>query len=126
MSVDNLELVLRENPIFVGLTAKLDKFKGAVRSYEPFEELKRLAEDISRYCRHIKETYQRGDSLPQFMEVVARAFEQQNLRYLRRKRNLQLIEKKISNVITTVDLTLVLVDGFVKELEYRGIQADYL
>lgn len=126
MSTDTLELVLKENPIFIDLAAKINAFKEAAQNYKPFEELQRLAEDISGYCRYIKETYQRGDSLPQFMEVVARAFEGKNLGYVRRHRNLRLIEEGILNALSTVDLTLVSVYGFVEKLKKQNIKADYL
>ena len=109
------------------LASAVTRFEGAaargIRGRE--EEIEKLASAIRDSARALKTVYARGDGLPQLLEVIARTFEEPN-----RSQTYARATKYIINVILQAvhmtDITLVYVNGVVRELEKKGVKADYI
>lgn len=89
------------------------------------EEIIRLARSVSGSARNLRLDYQRSDSLPQFLEVIARSYETPN-----GPQNYIAASPEIARLVLeagkTFDITPKEINGLVANLEKYGIQADYL
>lgn len=121
-------MVYRDNRL-LELAGGINSFReGLERRTHPGTviQLQEIAAEISSCARAIKETCDRGDSFPQFLEVVAKAFGPDNVAYLYTPNNFEFLEARIGAAVNTVDLTMAQVSRVVYQLRRRGIKADYL
>lgn len=130
-----LNAAIQWNGLLDGLGAKITNLENFVRkglhrvgSPQVMDLANSICDDISNSAATVryKISDERGDSLPQFMKVIERAFMPENRPKIYNPLRLRYLADQVSMARDNIDITPQEVYTIVKRLGQAGINADYL